>query len=365
MSKELRIVAVTKSELIIAIEQNTYWRDELVPLPKSKAAWIVANDRIGADDYCGVFGFENDIMVSFIFMFPDIMRIHKTKNQKVYWMLLWWVNKKYENTVLGTYIYNEAVNLTGNKVLIKSYAEKVHDFYKKQPFDVIASRVRYTIFFSLDASILIGRFPFLKSVKFFIKKAGAFSSVVVRFLNKRIIKKSLKGINYEYISQLDSQTWEFMEPLCENDLILKTRDYVNWQIHPLQYTDLLVNKRFKHHSLQVGYGNNIKIYNVKILKKKELIGFMSFVINSKECNVKYFLVEKEENYNLCVNALIEQMIQTKINFMFTDDAALAKEIKKKYKTIYTYEVIKNGLAHKDMNIQLDETNFYNRDGHFY
>ncbi|SEK53100.1 hypothetical protein SAMN04487910_0743 [Aquimarina amphilecti] len=365
MSKDLQVIGLTKKMLREAIDKNTYWKNDLAPLPKSKALWLVANNRIQEDDYCGVIGYEREKMISFIFMFPDLLNVKDGDPKKVYWMISWWVHKSYKDTVLGTYIYNEAVNLTGKQVLIKSYAENVTTFYEKQPFKVIASRLRYTIFFSLDASMLIGRFKFLKSFKFILDRFDSFTGWAIRLLNTSKFKKSVSSLSYEFVNQLDNETWEFIKPLLDSDLIYKSKEYVNWQIDANQYLQTPVPDKHPHKSLQTGISNNIYLHNLKIVRGKEIIGFLSYVINYNEFNIKYFLVKDDQNYDACVDALMENFVKQKRTFIFTDDTKLSDNITKRYRTIFTHKVTKKGLAHNDTTIDSENFEMLNRDGHFY
>ncbi|MDH7446563.1 hypothetical protein [Aquimarina sp. 2201CG14-23] len=365
MSKNLEVIGLTKKMLSEAIDQNTYWKEGLAPLPKSKALWLVSNNRIKDDDYCGVIGYEDKKMISFIFMFPDLLNNGDNAINNVYWMISWWVDRAYKNTVLGTYIYNEAVNLAGKQVLIKSYAENVTAFYEKQPFTVITSRLRHTIFCSLDATMLIGRFRFLKSFKFILDGIDQFSYWIIKSINKSQFKKKTKELTYDYINQIDDETWEFIKPLCKNDLIHKTKEYVNWQIDGKQYTQIPIQAKHPHKSLQTGTSNNIYIHNLKIMMNDKIIGFVSYVINYNEFNVKYFLVEEEKNYDICVAALMENLFQTKRKFIFTDDTKLSDSITKKYRVIFTHKVTKKGLSHDETKLDFQNANMLNRDGHFY
>lgn len=365
MSKNLEIIALTKKMLREGLEQNTYWKGNLAPLPKSKAQWLISNTRIEEDDYCGVIGYEDKKMISFVFMLPDLLNGIDNEVNKVYWMISWWVDKQYKDTVLGTYIYNEAVNLTGKQILIKSYAENVNTFYEKQPFTVIASRLRHTIFFSLDASMLIGRFRFLKSFKFVLDRVDTTVAALIRFINKPKFKRKTKSLVYDYIYQLDNETWEFIEPLCKKDLIHKSKEYVNWQIDASQYSQTPVPTKHPYTSLQTGTSNNIYIHNLKIIKENEIIGFLSYVINYNEFNIKYFLVEKEEYYDICIDALMENFIKKKTKFIFTDDTTLSDNITKRYTTIFTHRVMKKGLAHDETKLDFENVTMLNRDGHFY
>ncbi|WP_108868380.1 hypothetical protein [Aquimarina aquimarini] len=363
MNENLEIVALTKKMLREGIEKNTYWIGALAPLPKSKALWLISNSRIEEEEYCGVIGYADKKMISFVFMFPDLL--NTPEKNKVYWMISWWVDKKFKDTILGTYIYNEAVNLTGKQVLIKSYAENVTTFYKKQPFTVIASRLRHTIFFSLDASMLIGRFKFLKSFKFILDRVDATVASVIRLINRSKVRNKTKSLTYNYMYQLDDITWEFVAPLCKNDLIYKTKEYVNWQINPSQYMQTPISAKHPYTSLQTGVSNNIYIHNVAIIKENQIIGFLSYIINYNEFNVKYFLVKEEVHYDTCIDALIENFIQKKAKFIFTDDTKLSDAITKRYTTIFTHRVMKKGLAHNETNLNFENSNMLNRDGHFY
>jgi len=365
MSKDLQVIGLTKKMLREAIDKNTYWKNDLAPLPKSKAIWLVGNNRIEDDDYCGVIGYEGDRMISFIFMFPDLLNTKEDTPKKVYWMISWWVHKTYKDTVLGTYIYNEAVNLTGKQVLIKSYAENVTSFYEKQPFDIIASRLRHTVFFSLDASMLIGRFKFLKSFKFVLNWVDSFVGAIIRLLNRSRLKNTVNELTYEYINQLDNETWQFIQPLCKHDLIYKTKEYIDWQINASQYLQTPVPERHPHKALQTGISNNIYLHTLKILKNDTIIGFLSYVVNYNEFNVKYFLVQSEEYYDACVDVLIENFSKQRTTFIFTDDTELSDNINKRFKTIFTHKVTKKGLAHSDTKVDTEHFQMLNRDGHFY
>ncbi|WP_010522823.1 hypothetical protein [Aquimarina agarivorans] len=364
MSNDLRIIPVTKAALRIAVEKNTYWDRENVPIPKSKAIWLLSNLRIEEDDYCGVFGFEGDQMVAFIYMFPDLFNFGG-KIEKAYWELLWWVSDAYKNTVLGTYIFNEALNLANKKVVVKSYAEGVNEFYAKQPFNLIEARLRHTIFFSLDANILLSRFSFLKHYKFILQTADKFVGTVVKKINNLKVKSRTANITYHYLNKLDRQTWEFIAPLCTNDLIYKTEEYVNWQLDNAQYTQTPVSSKYPKRSLQVGIGQNIRIHNVKVIYNEKVICFLSYIVNHKEFNVKYFLVNENSNYDICVDVLMEHFLQSGMNFIFTDDTELSNTITNRYKSVFTYKIEKKALAHESISFGTDHLKIYNRDGHFY
>lgn len=365
MSEDIEIIGLTKNMLRGFVKNNQLWKSDLAPMPRSKALWLISNERIQENDYCGVIAYEGKKMVSFIFMIPDLINNKTQIGKKAYWMIDWWVIRKYKNSILGTYIYNQAVKFAENQILIKGYTENVQEFYDKQPFKVIASRLRHTIFFSLDSSMLIGKWKFLKHIKFIINAVDSIISKFVRLLNKKKLGNKTKNIKYDFINQLDHETWSFIEPLCKNDLILKTFNYVNWQIDNNQYLQQPFSKKAPYKNLQTGISDNIHIHNLKIILNDNIIGFLSYVVNYNEFNVKYFLVNNEENYDLCVDVLMENLLKSKRNFMFTDDTKLSNNIKKRYFTLFIHKVLKKGLTHNDTEFDFDGVIMLNRDGHFY
>jgi hypothetical protein len=347
-----------------AIEQNSFWNKGLPPISKSKASWLVNNNRIHDNDYCGVIGLENDELIAYIHMFPDYLNTKEDEVTKVYWFIDWWVASKYKNTILGPYIYNEALKLSGKQALINGYAENVKDFYDKQPFKIISTKLRHTIFFSLDSSMLIGKYNLLKKIKFFINLTDTITGSSLRLLNKYKSQKKVKHIKYHYFNQIDDKTWGLLEPHFKNDLILKSKEYLNWQINSNQYLQTPTYK-IPYSTRLAGSSKNICIHNLVILFENSIIGFLSYVINHNEFNVKYFIVIEDSHYMLCVDGLMEHLIKSKRNFIFTDDTKLSDAITKRYHTVYTHKVNKKGMAHHDIKFNFKNVNMCNHDGHFY
>ena len=363
---DIKIVHLTKKVLRGYLDNDTYWYNQTTAFPKSKVWWLLNNERISEDDFCGVVAEENDKIVGLVYMIPDVLRTQANEEkQKIYWMIYWWISNKYDGQVLSTYMYNEALSLAKNQVIIKYFADSATSFYEKMPFKTIAEYYRYTIFISLDPSILIAKFSFLKPFKRLLHAVDYVVSKSLQVYNLYKLKTRTQHLKYEYINELDTQTWQYIKPLCAKDFIAKTKAYVNWQINSQQYTQTPVGYKQPYKSLETGVSSNIVIHNLKILKNNVIIGFVSFLINYNECNVKYFLVEDDTNFDACVDVLIENMMRLKRKYIFTDDTRLAQSIKKRNTTIFTHSVLKKALAHNDVNLNFENRSIFDRDGHFY
>lgn len=365
MDNKLQTIFLTKKELRNAIEENLFWKEDFAtsPFSKNKAIWILSNDRIEEDDYCTMLALNGEELIACVNLVPDLFHLKDGIKEKLYWMTLWWVKETYKKTVIGTYLYNEAIRKVDNKIVGKAYAESANEFYKKQPFKNILSRKRFTIFFCADSKNIINKLPSLKRLKPFLFIAERLSFMVIKFLNSSKIKGLTKDLVFEYISQLDNDTWQFVESFCKNDLIYKTKEYINWQIDSNQYIKTPISKKSSTNSPYNGMAENIAITTLKVKKGEEVIGVISFLIINKEANIKYFIAsEKHEKRVIAV--LIEHLLKLGVNFLFTDSSVVAENISKNFKTFYTFSINKNAIAHNDIASSFGSHQLRERDGHF-
>lgn len=365
MNPNLKVIALTKQNLIDAINENTYWQNERVFIPKSKALWLLKNTRIEANDYCAILCFENNHLISYLLSIPDLINLEGGSQKKLNWMHEWWVAENYQSTIISSYVFNQAVKKLNKNVLIESNAENSESFFSKQ-FHTIHVKPRYTIFFRLEHSVLINKFPFIKYFKFIIHILNSTLVTLLNIKNFNKTKKSLtEDIHYEYMNEIDHDTWAFLEPRCQNDFSLKTKDFVSWHIDNSQYTQTPIAKRFHFKFSTTGFSDNIHAHTFKIIKDKQIIGFISYLFNMIEFNVKYFLSKDDAHYNICVAALIEHCLKHKATYIITDNTKLSDAINKKYITLFTYKKEKKSRIHKACDTTLNDVLLTDRDGRFH
>ncbi|WP_308991960.1 hypothetical protein QLS71_016890 [Mariniflexile litorale] len=364
MNPNLKVVALSKTDLVEAIHNNTYWQDERILMPKSKALWLIKNNTIEDDAYVAIICLENNVIISYLLTIPDTIHVVNAGLKKMYWMHEWWVDHKFQGSIVPSYLFNQAAKKLSKNILIESNAENSDSFFNSQ-FNTIHTKTRHTIFFLLESTVLINRFPFLKYFKFLITIAN---STFVRVLNSRNYKKtqkSLVAVQYEYLNELDPEAWNFIEPRCKNDFTYKTQENINWYIDNSQYTQTPINKRFKSVFSTTGFSNNIHNHSFKIIKNGEIIGFISYLFNMIEFNVKYFLPKDDAHYEICMDALMEHCLKAKATYIITDDTKLSNEINKKYTALFTYKKEKKSRVHKGADVAFNEIILTDRDGRFH
>ncbi len=364
MGEDIQITSLTKEELGIAIAKNTYWIDNVedIPFSKSKATWLLQNDRIDNSDICAIIGTENNTIISFIFFVPDIINT-KTGKEKIFWSRRWWISEKYKNSILPTYTMTIAMKAVENKAVVKFLGKSVEEFYRKQPFTEFAHRTRYYVIFNFDSSIILNKIKSLRLISGLVRKIDSFSLYAVSLINKGKTLKKTKHLVYEYVSNIDDSLWQFLSPFCKNDLIPKSKEYISWQIDNNQYTNAPVRHKYTHNCLLSSIYK--RVYNISYTIKKEgkVIGFTSFLVRGKEAMVRYFIYENE-NLEVCADALMENVLQTKVTNLQTENEILGKYITKTYTNIYANKRKFYALAHNDMNIDFENANINDRDGNF-
>ena len=172
-------------------------------------------------------------------------------------------------------------------------------------------------------------------------------------------------LTYEYCNELDDETWQFISQKCQNEFTVKSENYVNWLIDNSQYTQTPIHEKFRFTYSTTGYSSNIFSYSVKIFEGENLVGFLSYVLNGIEFNLKFFIYNEDTHEEKCLAALMEHYLKSKASYIITDDSKLANQIKKQYKPVFTYQIQKKAIAHKNLKLNFENINLTDRDGRFH
>ncbi|MDO5971145.1 hypothetical protein Q4Q35_15155 [Flavivirga aquimarina] len=358
--KDLQIVSLTRKMLKDALEQNLYWQSdaEFVPFSKNKALWLLKNERIEDEDVCAILGIENNTLVSFIYLIPDLINTDQG-TAKIYWSSRWWVAEKHKESILSAYTKRVSLEATKNQLIIKYLGTDTLDYYKKHPYKEFSKRTRYIFVFNLDHHLFINKFRFLKAITPLIKGVSNLSHYLIASINKNKIKTG--SLSCEYISDINKNTWLFIEKHVVNDLIPKSKDYINWQIDNNQYT--LKNKKLSYNCLIGSISHKIHNTNFFVKMGNKIIGFISVLVRGDEFVTRYFLCD-HDHYQYCLDALMEYFIESKCTFLLTEDEVLGAHISKKFLKAFTNKRALVSLVHNDISLDFSDKKVYQQDGHF-
>ncbi|WP_298496337.1 hypothetical protein [uncultured Algibacter sp.] len=360
----LELITLTKSSLKDAITEDKYWNGTFQPpFSKNKAKWILENDRASNEDVIAILGYENHNIIALVYLVPDLIKSDNGKLKKIFWSQRWWVSDKYKDTVLSTYIKSVSLNACNNQVVVKFLGDGTKAYYEKQPFIKFAKRNRYIFVFSIDHGLLINKKNSLQKVKPLLKLIDGLSRKIIASLNKSKIKsKHFLTKNVEFI---DDNIWFFIEKLCLEDLVPKSKDYINWQISNNQYEVIQDGLDKAGYKCLLNSISN-KIYNINTVVKfeNEIIGFISAYVSGNRFVIRYF-VANEPYYRDCVNVMIKNFIQSKCTILQTEDTKLGELINSSYFKVYSDVKELVSLKHNDIDINLNSKVVKDQDGNMF
>lgn len=363
---DLKVVIVTKKEIHDYLQTPALERGYSLPFSENKAQWLIEKPGMEDGDFCAIMATTSKEILSFTHLVPDVLSPrgnHGQEDGKIYWMPQWWASETAKSTVVSTYVFSESLKATRNKVLVKAYEQNAEAFYAKQPFSVVQTNQRHVVFIGLASDVLAQRLPVLGKIKFFAKGFEKASVKIYAWLNRSRINKLGHDLKIKYLHQLDTDSWDFIEPFVQNDLIQKSREYINWQIDHKQYLSTPLDKRKSNIGLVRGYGSKIGIVNYMVARDSTYIGFVSFHYIGRTAYMKYALAHPAEMASLCAT-LYEHLNKLGIIYFFTDNALLAKHFLDNFSTVYHYTQTKNSMVHNSMRDMVGNVVVTEQDGHF-
>lgn len=364
MSPDLKVTTLTKCELLEALDENVYWKPGAILIPKSKAVWLAKNSRITPNDICAVACTEHQALIAYVLTIPDYIQLRDGTKHKTNWLHEWWVAPKYQGTVVASFVFNKALKALKHNVLIESNGHNAETFFSTL-CNPIYEKTRHTIFLKLNKTVLANK---ITAFKYLGGAVTLLNGTIVKLINLFNLKKTqqrLKQVHYEYLNTLDQEAWQFMAPVCQHDFVVKDMDYVNWHINNNQYLQTPVPKRFPFSFSTTGFSNNIHNHHFKVIKGNKVIGFVSYLFNMIEFNVRYFVVNQHEHYPVVCAALMEHALASGATYIITDNPKLYTELHNNYKLLFTYKQKKTTKAHKRLNLNFQDIVLTDRDGRFH
>lgn len=326
---------------------NQYSKQDLISLPLSDRFWelknisgirvkllhLLNNPVLDNTDLVLITGEENDQVVSYLSVCPEIAKLNG-HSSKIYWLNSWWVDPAFQDTGIAGFIFFKAWNTLDKKIAVSSFSGSAEQFYNRiGKFDVLKNKTRYSIFLNIDTNLILLKFSFLKPLSFLFKLmripllACYFCLTLV--LNRLLGKNN---VSVEITDCFDDNLWEFVKGKTNDDLIIKSKDYFNWKL------------------------NNHLSY--KVLQSGTIIGFLSFAnivknqnsLSNETLRVEYFLSDNRYN-KMIVFLIISLAYKLKCNRIVTESEELSNLLLK-YRFLWFFKIKqkKNAIISKFFSI---------------
>ena len=217
-----------------------------------------------------------------------------------------------------------------------SYTVSAGLFYDRlKRFKMLELRTDYTMYLAPPTDPLINKFKFLKPFRFLVKFGSSLTRFIFATLNSLKLNRLKNSILYNYIENLDQETWDFIEPKLSRGLTRRTKASFNWQINNPQYYDPLKPE---------------KSQMVKILVGEKLVGFIAFTKLDNQLRVLCCLAEDTTAMKLCVVSLIDHCVKSNSDSIRTYDETLAANIRSRAFLLYFHKVQMKAINHKSINL---------------
>ncbi len=363
---DLKVVILTKKEISDYLQKPALEREYSLPFSANKAHWLIEKPGMDDADFCAIMATTGKEILSFTHLVPDLLSNREGYGQeerKIYWMPQWWASETAKSTVVSTYVFSESLKATSNKILVKAYEQNAEAFYTKQPFSMVQTNQRHVVFIGLASDVLAQRLPVLSKVKFFTKGLEKTSVKIYAWLNRSRINTLGHDLKIKYFHRLDVDSWNFIKPFVENDIVQKSREYINWQIDHKQYLSTPLDKKKSNIGLVRGYGSKIGMVNYMVTRDNAHIGFVSFHYIGRTAYMKYVLAHPDEMASVCAT-LYEHLNKLGVIYFFTDNASLAKHFLDNFSTVYHYTQTKKSMAHNSIYDMVGNAVVTEQDGHF-
>ncbi len=284
-------------DLKIQLETKSLWNEGNVPISKHKVVSLIHNPRGDDEDTVLITGSKENNIIGYLCILPDKIFIGG-KEQKFGWLSAWWVAPEERKSRLGVILLISAMKAwdynIGNSDFTneaKAVLDSINKFFTLKEFN----ECKYLIRFNLH-ELFPSKYTNLKPIKFIFSSIDFIGNLFIDMKLKIIKRKILKRNNfsYEYISEIDAETNEFIEKYRKNELIARGMDELNlitkypWVINAP--ADDMISKRYSFLSVAKSfYYLQIKVFN----DKNDMIGFLLLRKRNSELSIPYCYLNDE------------------------------------------------------------------------
>ncbi|OGU90397.1 MAG: hypothetical protein A2220_06135 [Ignavibacteria bacterium RIFOXYA2_FULL_35_10] len=326
----MEIKSYTIKELKQTLSSNTFWTGNEVPISKHKIISHTYNPRADENDIVLITASKNDNIIGYIGILPDKFFIDGHE-QKFGWLTAWWVEPDERKSRVGVSLLLKALQAFDNNIGTSDFTDHAKAVYDSSGlFISLKELTEYKVFIRfITNEVLTNKFKALKPLKIIFKVCDRLLNLFVDFrlyLIRNAYSKK-RQLKYEYISEIDNQTQEFIKSYRKNELIAREKVELDWLTKYPWIINAPINDKIaeKYKFLSVAksfYYLKIKIFN----DNSDMTGFIILRKRDKELTIPYFYF-KPENIQDIIKVIIHHIGLLKVDVFFTKNEELQSHLK--------------------------------------
>lgn len=361
----MRIQSILHSELQSYIDSDAYRHSDYIAISKHRALSHLRNPRAEGDDLVLVLIYdEHDEMVAYLGVFADDLHF-STGVEHVGWLSCMWVNPIMRGKGIAKKLINTVFEAWDYKILVTEFTPAAYGLYQRtEQFIDLAKPAGLRGYLRPNLNYLLTK----KDVKW--KKWSPLLKAVDLLLsipnNLRLMTKRVQNCpRFEYMSELDAESWAFIQKHKQGELINRNKEDLNW---------LLKNPWLLNGGLQTDY--NAQRYHFSSIEQQ--FSFLCLKVYDEHLAVQAVMLlsirgkQMKIPYFYCSPAFIPQAIQViykhllelKLDHFTVFQPQLLAQLKQEQHPFFLWRPFKRHyIIGKVMQTQLEATKgFHLQDG---
>jgi GNAT superfamily N-acetyltransferase len=298
----IEIKELDKNLLLDYINSTHFGEGNDIPITFHRALSQSSNPRLEESDIILLLAYENETMVGYLGILPDLAFFKDRGSAKIAWITSLWVSHHMRGMGIGIKLITKALELWNYNVLSADYVPFTKKLYDKTKLfiDKPYSMKGIRLYIKSDLETLLPpKSIFFAKLKWLLKAVDISANIL---LNMRLAfyKAEISKLNFEYIDHIDDEINEFIISKQENQLFKRKKEELNWIINNPWILSALqkdyLNKKYYFSSTDKSFHfHSLKVRN----SNEKLIAFMIFTERDNTLKLPYLY------HDNCIDSIIQ------------------------------------------------------------
>ncbi len=300
----MRLIKIKIKELENFCSSDLFQKLETKPISPLRLKSYIANPRAKEDDTVLYAFIENEELIAFRSMLPDVFYDDSGTSFRFAWCSGIWVSPSHRGEKLWKPLLEEAMRDWNNQLLFTNYAPIPQALYTKENlFKLALERNGYRLYFKPDFKEIFKNRISNPVFKQLLNLASITAGIIYNIKDKI---STIENVRIEEINQLDSECADLMQQHIDSSLFRRGEKELSWIINYPWVTekkDLTCKYPFSYDDIRY------KIKVVKYFNKDTFAGFFIYSIVNRGMKILYHF----ENNNSMLSSVAPILQIAKIN----------------------------------------------------
>ena len=320
----MELIKIKLKDLDDFCRSELFQKLETKPISPLRLKSYIANPRAEKDDTVLYIFMENETLIAFRAVLPDLAYNEDGTSFRFAWCSGVWADPKHRGKKLWRPLLEEAMKDWNNKLLLTNYAPITQALYTKENlFEPLLSRKGYRFYFKPDFKQIFKNRTSNPVFKLFLGFASAIAGMA--YCIKSRFSATVPDIRIEEQERPDRECINLMQSISESTLFRRGEKELNWIFdYPwvTEKTDATCRYPFSYDNIEY------KIKVVKYFYQDAFAGFFIYSIINREMKVLYHFENKSSELS-AADPILQTAKTNKISHLTILSPSLSEKIRKK------------------------------------